>query len=64
MIEIVRIERNQDELDRRLIRRYAIEAIEFLYEVMMGRVEGSDLEERIHAAEILATTAGLPTKGD
>jgi hypothetical protein len=56
------LKQDQGELDRRLLRRYALEAIEFLYQAMNNGE--MPLEERIHAAEILATTAGVPAEED
>jgi hypothetical protein len=59
---VIEFKQDEYELDRRLLRRYALEAVEFLHSVMLD--EAQVLEDRIKAAEILAVSAGVPTKED
>ena len=53
---------SEHQKDMLLIRRHALDAIEFLYGVMMDA--SNPLGLRIKAAEILATSAGVPRDED
>lgn len=62
MIKVVPLPQHEAIDDARLLRRYALEAMEFLHDVMSAA--DAPLCERIKCAEILATRAGVPYEED